>query len=185
MGSYTVKPRNDSPYKIVSKSFRHQIFAKFICDNFQQKSLKNILDIAGGKCKLSIQILHRIPKVLNSTIIDPSSKIEYIALPEYLRNMNLVDMAGSGNDADGTINKFLTLQKSSLQVRSEVFDEKFDPGNNSNYTAIFGLHPDQATVRPLNFSLPVLFLNQPLSPLTHLISICKNIFLLDTLIMMK
>lgn len=153
---YTVTSWIDFLYKTISKSFRHEVFAKFICENFQPKSLKNILDIAGGKCKLSIQMLHRLPNILTSTIIDPSSKIEYITLPEYLKQINLKGINRFDSDADARINKFLTLQKKNLKIYSQCFDDKFDPSNTYNYTAIFGLHPDQATVSALNFS-PIIF----------------------------
>jgi len=169
---------------IKPKIHRHEIFATWICQNFKNKDLTNILDIAGGKCKLSQYLLYQNSTVIKSTIIDPAVKEEYISMPEYLEKMmNLTfkieeeqeenNDKNIDNDDDDptammTVNDFMALQKSKLQIFPMNFDQDFDDthnnnnnnnnnnlvsNENNNYTAIFGLHPDQATDAIFDYAL--------------------------------
>ena len=138
---------NPSLKKISPKLHRHKIFASWLLDNFNPRSFADILDIAGGKCKLSIHLLHLSPSGVNATIVDPLAKKEYIEMPEYLERMNIV------ND-NKCVKTLVERQKRKLQVLPQCFDvESFSKKYGCKYTAIFGLHPDQATDSIFDYAL--------------------------------
>lgn len=132
---------------IFPKSHRHKIFASWLLDNFHPGSFANILDIAGGKCKLSIHLLHLSLSTVGSTIVDPLAKLEYIEMPQYLERINIVNESKS-------LETLIELQKRKLRVLPQCFDVgSFSKEYDCEYTAIFGLHPDQATDSIIDYAL--------------------------------
>ena len=142
--SHTVQPTS-----ILPKTFRHREFATFCTANFAQ-SIRNghLLDVAGGKGKLSVHLLHQNASMASSTVIDPATKKEYFTKVEYLENVHFstaVDLV-----------ECVAKQKYRLSAQPTTFDE-FEANNKNhctqNVTAVFGLHPDQATDYIFDFSL--------------------------------
>ena len=86
-------------------------------------------------------------------------------MPEYLERINVVN-------ENKCVKTLVERQKMKLQVLPQCFDiESFSKKYSGKYTAIFGLHPDQATDSIFHYALK----HNKLKEVFHILLICIHL----------
>ena len=110
-----------------SRHARAKIFTDFISENFEDKNIKNIADVAGGKGDLAFQLIAELKMVEKVLIVDPKARILRKKWQKKLLTKRKID-------------------ENRIEMIEKLFnDETFEEIDLSKVTLITGMHPDEAT----------------------------------------